>query len=357
MKRLAVSVAALVLLAACGGGGESDSAPATDTPEASTAESQGEESASTEAPVVTEAPAVTEPAPSGTPFEIVTAREDQLWSDVVDGTYADFDTMSGADVLNEAWQRLFAWPFEVPMPEDSRQSYVVVDISPYDAEWGERFALNVVSSVSVDEARALVADYQNDLFTTGVMIESNLDDGDFFTYNFEATDDAEADGWYSFSITVGPETGIDGPTGLTEIDYSLERYAPDLATLGIPFFLRGWMAEAPLDETLEFTGIYASWSDLFEGGPNTIDVDVRFEADQSRWAELLDYYGGRDWVQDGLVMESSYVPDDPSIADYVPLASFATLGVHGFDLTLERDLADSSVPMSITYGVSVGNGM
>ena len=356
MKRLTVSVAALVLLAACGGGGESDSAPATDTPDVVTTEAPLEESASTDAPVVTEAP-VSEPTSGGTAFEIVTAREDQLWSEVVDGTYADFDTMSGADVLNEAWQRLFAWPFEVPMPEDSRQSYVVVDIAPYEAQWGADFSLNVVSSVSVDDARALVADYQNDLFATGLMIESNLDDGDFFTYNFDVTESGEAEGWNSFSITVGPETNLDGPTGLTEVEFSLDRYVDDIAELEIPFFLRGWMAESPLDEALEFTGVYAMWSVLYEGGPNTIDIDVKFEADQSRWAELLDYYGGQDWVQDGLVMESSYVPDDPSAADYVPVASFATLGVHDFDLILERDLADSSSPMRVHYGVSVGNGM
>lgn len=307
--------------------------------------------------VTTEAPAVTEPAPSGSAFDIVTARDEQLWSEVVDGTFADFDTMSGSATLNEAWQRLFAWPFEVPMPDDSRMSYAVVDISPYDMEWSEDFSLSVVSGVSVDEARALVADYQNDLFSTGLMVESNLDDGDFFTYNFDVTEAGDADGWYSFSITVGPETDIDGATGLTEVEFSLDRYVDDFAELDVPFFLRGWVAEAPIDADLQFTGIYANWSVLYEGGPNTIDVDMKFEADASRWAELLDFFGGQDWVQDGLVMEGSYVPDDPSTADYVPVASFATLGVHGFDLVLERDLADASSPMRVTYGVSVGNGM
>lgn len=354
---MTLPIATLALLAACGGGGGSDSSSETESSVVETTEAVAKETETTDVPVVTDAPVVTEPAASGSDFDIVTAREDQLWSEVVDGTYADFDTMSGPDALNEAWSRLFAWPFEVPMPDDARMSYAVVDVYRADPEWTERFDLYVITDLSVDDARALVADYENDLFSSGVLVESQLTDGNFFRYNFEVTESGEAEGWYSFSIGVGPDTNVDGPTGLTELNFSLERYVPTVADLEVPSFLRSWVAEAPLDADLEFSEIYANWSRLYEGGPNAIDIEMKFEADQSRWAELLNFYGGQDWVQDGLVMENSYLPSDPTVADYVPVASFATLGVHDFDLILERDPADPAAPMKVRYGVSVGNGM
>lgn len=345
-KRLIVPVIVLGFVGACGGGGNSEPAPTSDV----TTTEMSTEAPSTEAPVVTEPPVAT------SAYDFITAREEPLWSEVVDGTYADFDSLSGAANLNEAWATLFAWPFEVPLPDDARMSYALVEVSPSDVEWEERFELQVVSATTVDEARALVADYTNDLFATGLLVESNLTDGDFFTYNFNVTPDAEALGWYSFSITVGPETDIDGATGATEVDFSLKRYVDEVTDLDIPFFMRGWMAEAPLEPSLEFSRIYVNWSDLIEGGPNTLDVEITLTADQSRWAELIGFFG-RDWVQDGLVMESPYVPEDPESSDYVPMASFATLGVHGFDLIFERDLSDPTSPMKVRYGVSVGNGM
>lgn len=347
MRRLVIPTIVIALVSACGGGGDSPSAPATD---AASTEAPGGDTASTEAPTTTEA----ELAVSA--YDFITAREEPLWSEVVDGDYANFDAMSGAATLNEAWARLFAWPFEVPMPDDAHMSYALLEVAPSDAEWGERFELQVVSSMPVDDARALVDGYSNELFAAGLMVESNLSDGDFFTYNFEATDAAGAAGWYSFSITVGPETDIDGATGATEVDFSLQRYVPQVSALDIPFFLRGWMAEAPLESSLDFGGIYVNWSDLVEGGPNSLDVEITFTADQTRWAELIGYFG-KEWVQDGLVMQSPYVPDDPESTDYVPMSSFATLGVHGFDLTFERDTSDSTLPMKVRYGVSVGEQM
>jgi hypothetical protein len=334
----------VTLVSACGGGGGGNSASTDVT---STDQVTDVSSPSTEAPVVTE-PATSMPA-----FDYITQREEPLWSDLVDVSFADFDNISGSVEINAAWAKLFAWPFVVPIPDDAKVSYALVDISPYEAEWYQRYALNIVSDLSVDDARTLVADYQNDFFTTGVMVESNLTDGDFFTYNFEATADAEAAGWYSFSITVGPETNIDGATGRTEVEFSLDRYVAAVSDLDVAFFLRGWMAEAPLNDSLEFSGIYANWSNLTDGGPNSLDVEITFTADQTRWVELIEYFG-KDWVQDGLVMESPYVPDDPNSTDYVPLASFATMGSHAFDLILERDTSDSTLPMKVRYGVSVG---
>lgn len=344
MKRLLAPIIVITLVSACGGGGGGDTA-STDV--ASTDQVTDVSSPSTEAP------AVTEPVTSMSAFDYITQREDPLWSDLVDATYADFDNISGSVAINAAWAKLFAWPFVVPIPDDAKVSYALVDVSPYEAEWYQRFALHVVSDLSVDDARALVAEYQNDFFTTGVMVESNLTDGDFFTYNFEATADAEAAGWYSFSITVGPETNMDGATGRTEVEFSLDRYVAAVSDLDVAFFLRGWMAEAPLDDSLEFESVSATWSNLIEGGPNTVDVEVILTTDQSRWAEVMAYFG-KDWVQDGLVMESPYVPDDPNSTDYVPLASFATMGSHAFDLILERDTSDPTLPMKVRYGVDVG---
>lgn len=344
MKRAILPVAIVVVLAACGGGGDGSESPSvTDTP--STDSVAG--TPTTDATETTDAPV------AQSIYDVLTAREEPLWSDVVDGAYADLDNIEGSAAVNEAWARLFAWPFEVPLPDDAQTSYALTDISPYEAEWYQRFALHAVTDVSIDDARNLVADYQNELFTTGMMVESNLTDGDFFTYNFESTPDAEAAGWYSFSITVGPETNIDGATGRTEIEFSLDRYASEASKFDISFFIRGWMAEAPLDPTLDFAGIYTSWSDLVDGGPNDVDVEITFTTDQSRWAEVMSNFD-REWIQDGLVMDSPYVPDDPNSTDYVPMTSFATMGMHEFDLILERDSSDAALPMKVRYGVSVG---
>ena len=347
MKRLLAPMIVIALVSACGGGGGGDTA-STDV--ASTDQATDVSSPSTDAP------AVTEPAAPLSDFDYVTQREEPLWSDLVDTSFADLDNISGPVEINAAWAKLFAWPFVVPMPDDSRVSDALLDISPNEDQWYEQYALQVVSDLSVDDARAVVADYQNDAFTTGVMVESNLTDGDFFTYNFEATPDAEAAGWYSFSITVGPETNIDGATGRTEVEFSLDRYVTALSDLDVAFFVRGWMAEAPLNDSLQLSEIYVNWSDLIEGGPNRMNIEVTFTADQSRWVELIDYFG-KDWVQDGLVLENPIVPTDPNGTDYVTLAASVPLGSHEFDLVLERDTSDTTLPMKIRYAVDVDNQM
>ena len=350
MKRLVAPMIAISLITACGGGGGGTES----TSVASTDQTPGQ--MSTDSTPSTDAPDVTEPATPMSNFEYITQRQEPLWSDLVDASFADLDNISGPADINAAWAKLFAWPFEVPMPDDSRVSYALVDVSPYEAEWYHRFALHVVSDASIDDARAVVEGYQNDLFDAGVMVESNLTDGDFFTYNFEATDVAEAAGWYSFSITVGPETNIDGATGRTEVEFSLERYVASVSDLDVAFFLRGWMAEAPLNDSLEFSEILANWSNLTEGGPNSLDVEITFTADQTRWVELIEYFG-KDWVQDGLVMEGPIVPTDPDATDYVTLTTFSTMGVHDFDLVLERDTSDPTLPMKVRYGVDVDSQM
>ncbi|MFM8846491.1 MAG: hypothetical protein ACKOHN_00360, partial [Actinomycetota bacterium] len=120
MRRLIIPTIVIALATACGGGGDSTSAPTTD---AATTEAPGGDATSTDAPTTTEA----ESAMST--YDFITAREEPLWSEVVDGDYANFDTMSGATTLNEAWARLFAWPFEVPMPDDAHMSYALLEVA------------------------------------------------------------------------------------------------------------------------------------------------------------------------------------------------------------------------------------
>jgi hypothetical protein len=56
-------------------------------------------------------------------------------------------------------------------------------------------------------------------------------------------------------------------------------------------------------------------------------------------------------------MEGPIVPTDPDATDYVTLTTFSTMGVHDFDLVLERDTSDPTLPMKVRYGVDVDSQM
>jgi hypothetical protein len=87
---------AITLVTACGGGGGGTES----TSFASTDQTPGQ--VSTDSTPSTDAPDATKPATPMSNFEYITQRQEPLWSDLVDSSFADLDNISGPADINAA---------------------------------------------------------------------------------------------------------------------------------------------------------------------------------------------------------------------------------------------------------------
>lgn len=366
LRALAPLLAVATVLGACGGSDSSDATPTDPVVTSGPTESTGAEvtqPAVTE-PAMTE-PAITEPAatePAATepavtepavtePTSTVPADP---WSATADTNLAAIaDSFRSGAGTADVFDRLFAAPVDVPLPDDAAISTALVVATATDTGWDVSWTLRAATLTTPAELEAAVtAGFSDERFEPGVRVVSTLDSGEFVTLNNPATDAGIAEGWETLAIVVGPETDFDGATGRNEIEISVTRAVTDdeaamRDVLGP--FLTTWILEMPpLPDGLELTEVRGDFVDLSD--VPGVWLDATWRAEPAAFEDLVTYYA-QDLSSGALVLEAATLPDDLSVLDRFVAGFFPTLAGHDVWLTVERDLSLPDDPVQVGYEV------
>ena len=339
-SRLALTVVLLVT-AGCGG---SESSDATTAPAVESTASETTAAASpVSSPVDTVAP--TTPAPATTATAPVDPWSDTAATDLA-AVLAAADGSGGAvDVM----ERLFGNPIAVPVPSGAALTTATVGAKRVDGAWEVSWQFAVASASSAAELEAaLVEGFVDDRFEVGVRVESTLDAGVFVTQNYPATAAADADGWSTLALTVGPETDFGAATGRNEVSVSVERTLPT-DDPGLDWFVQGWLAEMPVADGLQLMMVSADLVGLSTTGV-WLDAEYAPVADGPTFEELVEFYA-QDFVEGALSIESSSMPTDLSTTDRFSAGFFPTLAGYTLFLNVERDLAAPTEPPVVLFNV------
>jgi len=332
MKRMMAFSCGVLLLAACSGSG-GNAGP--DTTEAST---ETPESTTTLAPV--------------SELEYLTSSVDPLWSTTANDDFVSLKLAQtgGGDAVDVA-TRLFGQSFDVPLPDDAMFYSGNQWISKSDdGLWNSWSQIDYATMGEVGAIEAAVtAGFKNSKYTAGVRVESEIGEGiKIVTLNFPATAEAEALGWETMSISIGPELdGLD-PTGRNAITVRWEQNVETLNEIPVTPFLRGWLGELPIPEDIDVAEFQAS---VYNLSTTTLSIEAKFTTSADRFDDLARFFA-EERTSGALVLEQYTLPDDLSTVDELDFGFFPKLADNDLTVEITRDLADSSAPMNIRLGIS-----
>lgn len=259
--------------------------------------------------------------------------------------------MSGtADPLAFA-QDNFSLPVELPTPGDVQLSGAYLRVDELDGVVSARWDIRFASELPAADIEATVsAGIRDPRFEPGIRVVSQLKNGDYVTLNFAPTSVGEQDGWSSMSITIGPETDLDGPTGRNELQVAVERNRATLSEFGLAPFLVAWESHMPTPpEGAAFAGFTA---DITKLQTNGIWLEFTYHAPQSAFDALVKFYA-QDLSQGDLELRDSSMPADLSTLEYFSAGFFPKLAGFDIDVTVERRLSDPADPVAVRYRVRV----
>jgi len=345
-----VALAAALLTAAGCGGDESGSSTAPGSAPASestaAAPSGSAEPATTLAlttvALSTVAPTTAAPAPA------------DPWSDTAaDDLGAVLAAADGSGDVVDVIERLFGNPIDVPLPADAALTVALVTAERVDDTWELSWQFTVASLASPAELQAAAIEgFADDRFEVGVLVTSTLDSGVFVTQNYPATEAADADGWATLSITIGPETDFGTATGRNHVAVSAERTIPVEGMAddpGLAWFVQGWLAEMPVADGLQLVKVRA---DLVSLSTTGVWLDAQYAPDDAAltFDELVAFYA-QEFVDGALSIDASSPPADLSATDRFSAGFFPTLAGYDLFLNVERDLAKPAEPPVVLFNV------
>lgn len=347
ISRLVVAPVATALalsLAACSSGG--DDSGGTDSASPTSAGGDATTIPDTASPGTTTAPTA----------EPTTTLPAVPWRDDAAAAVAEvLGATAGEGNEIEIAQRWFGLPVAVAVPDDSVLSVALMratanDSGALDARWEVHFAS--ASGAAAEMEAAVLAGLSDPRFAQGMRVVSQLDDGEFVTLNYSVTDAGAAEGWTSLSVSVGPETDIDGPTGRQRVAVSIERSVGSLADLGLPSLLTSWVAQfPPLPDGTKFSELEADLTNLSTQG---IWITSRATAPTDRYPALVEYYS-KDWSSGDLEYGQSATPTDLSGSDYFTAGSFPKLAGYTIAVITTRSLSNPDEPARVEYQVRLEN--
>ena len=343
IPRLVVAPVGLAVLfslaAACSSGGDDSGGGDSLAPTSSSADAT--------TTVETSAPD-TSTAPTDAPTTLPTTA----WRDDAALALADvLGATQGTGNEVEIAQRWFALPVTVAVPDDAVLTGLyfratVNEAGALDVRWDVRFSSPTATAPDMEAAAA--ASFSDPRFEAGVRVVSQLDDGEFVTLNYPATDAGAAEGWGTLTFSVGPETDIDGPTGKQRLVVNAERTVATTFDLGLPSFLTSWVAQfPPLPDGAKFYELEADLVDLSTRG---VWITSRATAPSDRYASLVEYYA-KDWTSGDLEYGASSVPTDLATNDYFTAGSSPKLAGYGVWVTTTRSLSNPDEPARVEYQV------
>lgn len=336
--------AALLTAAGCGGdeSGGSRAAPGSAPASESTvaAPSESTEPVTTVA-LTTVAPTTAAPAPDP-------------WSDTAaDDLGAVLAAADGSGDVVDVIERLFGNPIDVPLPADGALTVALVTAERVGDTWELSWQFTVASPASPAELQAAAIEgFVDDRFEVGVLVTSTLDSGVFVTQNYPATEAADADGWATLSITIGPETDFGTATGRNHVAVSAERTIPVEGMAddpGLTWFVQGWLAEMPVADGLQLVKVRA---DLVSMSTTGVWLDAQYAPDDGAptFDELVAFYA-QEFVDGALSIDASSPPTDLSATDRFSAGFFPTLAGYDLFLNVERDLAKPAEPPVVLFNV------
>jgi len=340
-----------LLAAACGSGGSDGGSSA---PTTAPAANESTPSTDTDGPADTDDTADTAEATdttdgSGTGEPPRTSVPEQPWSDIAPVALAALQSaqLGGSDV-GELFTGLFGQPAEIPWPSDAVVSGVRVSKDRNDdgtaaIDW--RFTVATAMSPADLEVLA-VEGFADGRWEPGARVESTLDSGVFVTLNYPATTAADAEGWGTLAITVGPETEFGSATGRNEMEVSVELQLPSIDHAGPTWFFNGWLAELPLPEGATLVLLDA----------NTVDTGVWLSAEYTAPADQFDalvQFYAQDHTSGALELDATSLPDDLSALDYFTAGFFPTLAGFTIFATVERDFTQPDADVIVRLSVRV----
>lgn len=291
----------------------------------------------------------TTPAPTAGPTTTLSAVP---WRDDAAAAVGEvLGATAGEGNEMEIAQRWFGLPIAVAVPDDAALSVAFVratanDTGTVDARWEIHFAS--ASGSAADMEAAVVAGLSDPRFAQGVRVVSQLDDGEFVTLNYSVTDVGNDEGWTGLSVSVGPETNIDGPTGRQRVAVSVERSVASLADLGLPSLLTSWVAQfPPLPDGTKFSELDVDLTNLSKQG---IWITSRATAPSDRYPALVEYYS-KDWTSGDLEYGQSATPADLAGSDYFTAGSFPRLAGYTISVITTRALDNPDEPALVEYQV------
>jgi hypothetical protein len=341
LSRLALA-AALLVAAGCGG---SESGGATTVPKTDSTVSETSAAPSTEA----SAPVDTVASTTVAPTTVAPAPTDP-WSDnAATDLAAVLAAADGSGDAAEVMERLFGNPIAAPLPADAALTTATVKAERVDGTWEISWQFAVASALSAADLEVAVAQgFNDDRFEVGVRVESTLDSGVFVTQNYPATAEADADGWSTLAITVGPETDFGTATGRNEVEVSIERtLAADDPQLA--WFVQGWLAEMPVADGLELIEVTGDLVALSTTGVWLSAVYAPVD-DTATFEGLVEFYS-QEFIDGALSIDASTPPTDLSATDRFNAGFFPTLAGYDLFLVVTRDLADPSVAPTVSMEV------